>query len=1133
MLSLFSTKSEEAGFRLNYMELYNWGTFDNEIIKIAPQGNNSLLTGANGSGKTTFVDALLTLIVPLRRDRFYNQSSGSEKKGDRSEDTYVRGDYGKIQKEGLTKITRQTLRTKDTYSILLASFANTDGKVVTLFQVRWYSGDDMKRCFGISRVPLYIENDFPSFDAPGLWKSRLEQQYNSNTQKNRIDFYDDQPGKYAKKLTSLFGMRSLKALKLFNQALGIKVLEDLDGFIRENMLEDKDPEAKYVELNSSFITLRSAKIEIDKTKEQLKKLEPINNLATQIRLSNDELKVLEDARDKSVLWFSEKGKELYSEEKASLKKKKDLLKEKIGILEKEEIQISEDLGILINQIQNDAVSAQINKLTNDIDFLAEKRDERKGKLDSYNAIARQLDLIQNPKEDKFNSNVVSATTNVIDAEIKRTQILKEEIALEKEITTIGNEMLETTDAIKVLRENGNNISPKAAKIRENILKHIGASRHDIPFIGELIKIADGEEKWQGSIEKLLHSFAMRLIVPEKYYDAVNDYVNKTDLKGKITYVRVKNSASLKNMDLSIPSPDYILGKIDFKPDSPYSDFVESVIIEQYNYLCSDDQKEFKAARKALTTKGLIKRSGGNHEKDDRRHINTKSNYVLGWDNTKKLLNLRKHYDDLKESQKQAVDDKIVLKQKLVSLKIQLENLYKLTEGYLTFDIIDWEKYAIEIEQIKETISSLEGNEKALAFQKEKERLESKFNANKESQKSQNEEHFNLKRDIKIVSDAIDKFNNLIKQLDNNIGLEGFELNKPFLIDITYNGFNNTRDKFQKENNHAIVTLEKDISKYREEIVPKISHFVNPNKQILEQFPDWGSDTGELTEDLNHLYVYQNLYKKLKEDGLPSFQERFDTYLEETLVDKIGAYNFYFEQWQENIKATIKTLNKSLVAINFDSEPNPTYIKLTQRLQVKEQASIFRKLLHNALPDVSQTMTIEDKREHFEESISPLLAKLEDSAWRKKVLDVREWFDFKVEKFSREDDSKGKTYEGMGQLSGGQKAQLTYTILGAAIAYQFGLTSQGLESNSFRFIAIDEAFKAQDDEKSKYLLELCKQLHLQILVVTPSDGIEIVEPYISYVHFTEIENEQKSSLYDMTIEKFEEERNRLIKEDDNS
>ena len=70
MLNLFSTTSEESGYRLQYMEVFNWGTFTDHIFRIQPEGNNSLLTGANASGKSTFIDALLTLLVPAKKTVF-------------------------------------------------------------------------------------------------------------------------------------------------------------------------------------------------------------------------------------------------------------------------------------------------------------------------------------------------------------------------------------------------------------------------------------------------------------------------------------------------------------------------------------------------------------------------------------------------------------------------------------------------------------------------------------------------------------------------------------------------------------------------------------------------------------------------------------------------------------------------------------------------------------------------------------------------------------------------------------------------------------------------------------------------------------------------------------------------------
>ena len=66
--NLFNTDPQVAGFKLDYMEIWNWGTFNDKVYRLNPQGNNSLLTGANASGKSTLIDALLTLLVPRKKE---------------------------------------------------------------------------------------------------------------------------------------------------------------------------------------------------------------------------------------------------------------------------------------------------------------------------------------------------------------------------------------------------------------------------------------------------------------------------------------------------------------------------------------------------------------------------------------------------------------------------------------------------------------------------------------------------------------------------------------------------------------------------------------------------------------------------------------------------------------------------------------------------------------------------------------------------------------------------------------------------------------------------------------------------------------------------------------------------------
>jgi uncharacterized protein YPO0396 len=117
------------------------------------------------------------------------------------------------------------------------------------------------------------------------------------------------------------------------------------------------------------------------------------------------------------------------------------------------------------------------------------------------------------------------------------------------------------------------------------------------------------------------------------------------------------------------------------------------------------------------------------------------------------------------------------------------------------------------------------------------------------------------------------------------------------------------------------------------------------------------------------------------------------------------------------------------------------------------------------------------------------------------------------------------YESTGHLSGGEKAQITYTILGAALAYQFGIDRGGHKDKSFRFIVVDEAFSKLDPEKSRYLMDLCKQLHLQLLVVTPLDKIHVAEPYIEVCHYVENKEKRNSRVYDLTFEEYRKRKSR--------
>src|SRR5690606_6027508 len=125
--------------------------------------------------------------------------------------------------------------------------------------------------------------------------------------------------------------------------------------------------------------------------------------------------------------------------------------------------------------------------------------------DDYNKIAQSIELSANPSESTFSENREKAkqlkqvTQQKIDDETENLRALKNK---DDELTKSTEELVST---IQTLQKNKNNIAGREAEIRDEIIAHIGASKEEIPFIGELIKVKEDELAWEASIEKVLHN----------------------------------------------------------------------------------------------------------------------------------------------------------------------------------------------------------------------------------------------------------------------------------------------------------------------------------------------------------------------------------------------------------------------------------------------------------------------------------------------------------------------------------------------------------------------------------------------------------------------------------------------------
>lgn len=1120
-MNLFNTTPEKSGYRLQYMEILNWGTFNEVIYRISPQGNNSLLTGANASGKSTLVDALLTLLVPMKRNRFYNQSSGVEKKGARTEESYVLGCHGTQQEEGATASTTMKLRDRSTRSVLLASFRNAEGKNITLFQIRYFSGQELKAVYGISRMALKIKEDFAEFDVRGEWRKRLDRKYNPKTGKRVIDFYNG-PSEYGAQICERFHMRSGNALTLFNQIVGVKVLDDLDFFIRTHMLDEKPAEEKYNALYSNFQNLMGAKNNIDKAKEQIKMLEPIDEVARKLQHIEQEVKELEHSKETAAYWFAARTVMLAEEQKSSNQAEQRKKEDKLGSLNTQTEEVQQQIVKLKVAIENDEVSKQIADLTQLIESLNIEREKRSEKAQAYNALAKTLNLSLNPSKEDFDKNRATAEAENQERLLELSRLTEEHRKQKNTEEEISLQIQEDINRIQELEKNKNNISGRVSEIRNEILQAVGATSTEIPFIGELIRLKEGEWEWEASIERILHNFALRLIVPEKYYRAVNRYVNENNLNGRIVYQRYQDFVSIKEMEERELEENHLLGKIEFKPDNQYVDWIENEIYHRYNYACVDSLEEFNYYdEKAVTREGLIKSVGNKHEKDDRKEIRSRDNYVLGWENKDKIASLRQKVRKAQNEQKSTQEKIHATEKKQRECNLRISHLDDLMKRFDEFERIDWISCAQTIQTYEEQKKKLEAaDNKAKVLREQLEEWEKKEKTLKDETDSIKLQIHDLKKEQEELTELYRTNLDSLQQM-GIVNVDYFEQQHPELLEVPLKKLDSKRSEFQQTINQNLGKKKNRKNDLKLKANDLINAFKRPAKELTDKYKDWNSDVSSLPspENIELIEEYQLYYNRLVEEDLISYQRAFNEYLQENIYTNVNLYKLFFDQWETDICKAIGQLNESLKDIVFNKDQG-TYIQLTAIRKSGAEAKDFQRLLLEANPNLHEVnTTIDGRQRHFEEHIEPFMEKLQEESWRSKVTDVRTWFTYRAEEFYLENGQRCKTYESMGQLSGGEKAQLTYTILGSAIAYQFGFTKTGLET-SFRFIAIDEAFKAQDEDKARYLLDLCRQLHLQLLMVTPSDNIHIVEDSISYVHYVERKG-NASVLYNMPIVEYQE------------
>ncbi|TWJ32501.1 ATP-binding protein [Geobacter argillaceus] len=1105
-----------SGFRLHCLELYNWGTFDGRVWALHPDGKTSLLTGDIGSGKSTLVDAVTTLLVPAHRVA-YNKAAGADSK-ERSLRSYVLGHYKSERNEVSGTVKPVALRDHNSYSVILGVFHNAGySQTVTLAQVFWMKDAVAQpaRFFVCAERAMSIAADFAQF---GTDIAQLRKKLRGLG----ADVHDTFPP-YGSWFRRRFGIENEQALELFHQTVSMKSVGNLTDFVRSHMLEPFEVAPRITALISHFDDLNRAHEAVLKAKRQVEMLSPLVADCERHRSLVAQGEELRACREALRPYFAGLKLGLLDKRLAALADewtRQDVqvkrLKERCEGLRSDEGELKQNIA--------DNGGDRLERLAGEIHRKEQERQRREQKARRFAELVRAVG--EAPAEDEPGFLDQRRRFSAL-ADAERTH----EADLQNRLTEHGvtlrqgqQEHDELSAEIASLKTRRSNIPAEQVAMRAALCQAVSLSEGDMPFAGELLQLREEERDWEGAVERLLRNFGLSLLVPDRHYGAVADWVDRTHLKGRLVYFRVRPGSRGELPELH---RDSLARKLAIKPESPFYDWLERELAHRFDVACCATQEQFRRETRAITRAGQIKAPGERHEKDDRFRIDDRHRYVLGWTNAEKIAALEAKARKL-EGQ---LGDLLTLMGKVQkeqsAFKERLDALSKLDE-YTDFSELDWQSLAVEIatleydrkklESASDLLQSLTIRLKALQVElgeSEKE-LEKKSGERGATQAKREAAEELRSQTLALLgppeqADYAGRFERLEAMRGEALG------EHHLTVESCDNREREMRDWLQAKIDAEI----KKIERLRDRIIDAM-------RAYCTAFP---LDTQEVDVAVEAASEYLDMLDKLKADDLPRFEARFKGLLNENTIREVANFQSQLARERETIKERIGRINESLNQIDY----NPgRYIVLeaqpTPDADIRDFQSELRACTEGAITGSDDSQYSEAKFLLVKQIIERFRGREgqsePDRRWTVKVTDVRNWFTFAASERWREDGTEHEHYSDSGGKSGGQKEKLAYTILAASLAYQFGLEWGAVRSRSFRFVVIDEAFGRGSDESAQYGLRLFAQLNLQLLIVTPLQKIHIIEPFVASVGFVHNEDGRASKLRNLSIEEYRKEKERM-------
>ncbi len=1062
--------STDASFILQELHLYNWGAFAGRH-QVAIDPGNSAIIGPTGSGKTTLVDALMTLLCASPR---YNLASTGGHESDRDLVSYVRGASGQGNDSG-DHIARAGRCTTGVAARLQRNGA-AGRDTVWLGALLWFDGSSQSAS-DMQKRWLFAQGEGHSLD---LW---LEEQHSGGAKaltrlakdSDGLQMFVNNKTAYLAKLQSFFEVGP-NAFTLLNRAAGLKQLNSIDEIFRELVLDDHSAFDDAQKVVDGFAELASIHADLELANAQYVSLLPLRDLAAREQQQAQHLAHWQALQQQLPHWFAAQGVQWWGQRVAQLQAQMAAREDALHAAQ-EQVHTARQHEQDLHGLYLQAGGASIESLQENMDHARKALARTEAQLAQYQTLARNLGLGAHAGADDLGRHQAQAQAAMQQIDAGQAQLQAQAEQAIAQAHNAHKHLSETQAEYDAVRQRpGSNLPMEFQRFRTELAEHLGLPEGDLPFAAELVEVRKTEQAWRGAIERALGSHRLRILVPQAAMHTALQWVNQRHNRLHVRLLEVRDATPATFL------ADGLARKLHLKPAAPTAHLnTLRQLLHGLDRHCVPDVETLERTPHAMTVQGLMSSQSGHFDKQDQKRLD--QDWMTGFDNRDRLAHLLQQKELLTHSH-QALEGE---KTQILATQRQAQEqrqLWQALQGLRREDL-DTAAADAQLQHKTQQLQALlhpesdtaQAQQRWQAAQAQTRAVEGQL---RDLQTAQTQDD-TLRATAQKKHSAYQARSAGAAVMDDHLAADfAGQLASAGHRWPTLDGDNLEAQERDASNAVQAKTAEahKKLNSLHTDIVRQMGKAQGEDRGAL-------ADHAQEVQALPH---YLQRLQALEEEALPHKRQRFQEYLNNTSQQGVDTLLNGIAAQVGDIEERIAQLNQTLQRVDF--QPG-------RYLQLEPRAVVHQSLqeLNRAQAQLRTESLRDDGGQSHYRALRAIVEMLQTHASNRRskaaqaLLDARYRLQFAVLVLERESGQMLERRTGSQGGSGGEKEIIASYVLTASLSY--ALCPSGASRPVFGTIVLDEAFSKSSQAVAARIIQALREFGLHALFVTPNKEVRLL------------------------------------------